>query len=62
MTQNLNMSIIDRQCSYETDQYLKEYSSVNSSGLSLAGAHKFAQAVSALKVILKCFDKIFRNK
>ena len=30
--------------------FYSEYSAVNHSGLSLTGAHKFAQAVSALKV------------
>ena len=31
--------------------FYSEYSAVNNSGLSLTGAHKFAQAVSALKVV-----------
>lgn len=30
--------------------FYSEYNSVNKSGLSLPGAHKFAEAVSALKV------------
>lgn len=30
--------------------FYSEYNSVNNSGISLPGAHKFAEAVSALKV------------